>query len=452
MVKHSLNTQNRKTCGVIIALFVGMFRIFTILLLGGFLNLQAQGHELIFASKAASSINTVTLFPDTSLTKHSNIVYQQGTLFEVLAESKLEHEDASQNQKFKWYQVKTNDGRIGWVFGDAVAVIIPEENLDSVLSSFHKKRFMFNNGFEKAVTWVAEMKGRDNFHKKDYLNPIYKEYYLMVTNEKGQSVQINFAGESAAGKSNLFQFQMADLSGDKIPEFIFQKSNWPTGSNIENRDLLIYSFQAGTLVKVFEERLTLQYDGNLTSPALYKAVEIEGTGIRVEYIDYMDCSAYSQKLDTDPRKSGSEKCLEYVTYSYQWDNRTNSYYQIYEESRTPVQASMRFNGIYLKASPELTGKSIRIVQRTEALQVVKHHEAFYQSDSGKKKMDNYLYVVLSSGEKGYVSADKVMFFNTEHAEVLLEYYYNAPLHKDEWKSAQSFVKILSDPDASAYRK
>lgn len=449
MVKHSLNKGNRRTSGVIIALFVGMIRIFTIIGFCGLLSLQAQSHELIFASKAATALNTITLFPDTSLTKHSNIVYPQGALFEVLGESYFEHEDASQNQKFKWFQVKTADGKIGWVFGDAIAVIMSDEDIDPAISSFHKKRFMFNNGFEKAVLWLAELKGRDNFHKQDYLNPLYKEYYLMVTNEKGQSVQINFAGESATGKSGLHHFQMTDLSGDKIPEFIFQKNNWPTGSEIENRDLLIYSFQAGTLLKVFEERLTLQYDGKLTSPALYKSIEIEGSGIRVEYIDYVGCDDYSQELDTDLRNNGSEKCMEYVTYSFQWDSRTNSYYQLYEESRTPVKASMRFNGIFLKSAPELTGNNIRIVQRTEPLQVIKHHEAFIKSRTGEKAIDNYLYVALPSGEKGYVPADKVVFSNTDHAEVLLEYYFKPPLHKNDWKSTMSFVKIYSEGDTSA---
>ncbi len=449
MVKHSLNTRIDRTYGLIIALFVGMIRIFAIIILCGLLSLQAQSHELIFESKAATALNTVTLFSDTSLTKHSNIVYQQGALFEVLAESHLEHEDASQNQKFKWYQVKTADGKTGWVFGDAVAVIMAEQHIDPAISSYHKKRFMFNNGFEKAVMWIAELKGRDNFHDQDYLNPLYKEYYLMVTNEEGQSVQINFAGESATGKSGLHAFQMTDLSGDKIPEFIFQKNNWPTGSNIENRDLLIYSFQAGTLLKVFEERLTLQYDGKLTSPALYKSVEIEGSGIRVEYVDYLSCSDYSQGLDTDVQSGGSERCMEYVTYSYEWDDRSNSYYQIYEESRTPVSASLRFNGIYLKENPKMTGTNIRIIQRTESLKVVKHHEVFAKNSAGKKVMDNYLYVVLPSGEKGYVSADKVVFANTDHATVLLEYYYESPLHKSEWKSSESFVKIISDGETSA---
>ena len=450
-VKHYLNSGNHGICGVIIALTYGMIRTFAIIFLSSILSLNAQGIDIIFQSKAATALNTVTLFPDTSLTKHSNFVYQQGELFEILGESYYEHEDASQNQKFKWYQVRTQDGKTGWVFGDAVAVIMADQFVEPAISSFHKKRFMFNNGFEKAVMWIASLEGRDNFHEQDYLNPAYKEYYLVITNEKGRSVQINFAGESATGKSGLHHFQMTDLSGDKIPEFIFQKNNLPTGSDMENRDLLIYSFQAGTLLKVFEERLTLHYEGNLASPSLYKSIEIEGPSIRVEYIDYLSCEDYSQSFETDKQSQGSERCMEYVTYSFQWDARTNSYYQIYEESRTPVKATMRFNGIYLKTAPKITGSNIRIIQRSEIFNIVKHHEEFILHRS-KKILDTYFYIVLPSGKKGYISANKVVFSNTDHANVLLEYYYKPPLHKNEWKNAGPFVKIISDPDASAFRK
>ncbi|HHS95314.1 MAG TPA: SH3 domain-containing protein [Phaeodactylibacter sp.] len=466
MVKHSLNPPHHRIHGVDIALsncppilidlnhymLIPMLRFFILIAFGGLLSLQAQGHELIFQSKVATALNTITLFSDTSLTKHSNIFFEQGELFEVIGESYYEHEDASQNQKFKWYHVRTLNGKTGWVFGDAVAVILPKDEIAPAVSSYHRKRFMFNNGFEKAVMWFGVLQGRDNFHEQDYLNPLYTEYYLIITNEKGKSTQINYAGQSAIGKSELYHFQMTDMTGDKIPEFIFQKKNHPTGSEIENRDLLIYSFQAGTLLKVFEERLTLLYDAQLASPTLYKAVEIEPKNIRIEYIDFLNCTDYSQQLPTDPQASGSEKCLEYVTYSFHWDDRSNSFYRIYDESRSPVKASMRFNGIYLKNSPKLTGKNIRIVKRTELFTVVKHHENFIKNSSGKKVMDNYLYIVLPSGEKGYVSADKVAFANTYHADVLIQYYRQAPLHKNDWKYSGDFVKFFFDRHTSVRKR
>ncbi len=451
MVKHSLNNQKLPVCGAIIAVIVGMIRVFVITMLAGLISLQAQGLDIIFQSKAATALNSVTLFQDTSLSKHSNVVFQQGTLFEVLGESYYEHEDAAQNQKFKWYRVRAQNGKTGWVFGDAVAVILPEQHVDPAIGAFHKKRFLFDNGFEKAVLWVASLSGRDNFHKQDYLNPPYKEYYLVVTNEKGRSVQINFAGESATGKSNLFHFQMTDLSGDKVPEFIFQKNSQATGSDLNNRDLLIFSFQAGTLVKVFEERLTLHYDGQLAAPSLFKSVEIDGPGIRIEYVDYGSCKNYHQPIDTDNQKKGSERCMEFVTYSYQWDEHTNSYYQLYEETRTAVKATTRFNGVHLKTAPNIAASNVRIMRSNELFRVIKHHEKFLLHN-GKKIIDNYLYVVLPSGEKGYLPANKVAFTETEHAELLLEYYYQPPLHKNDWKTEKPFVKIITDPNASAYRR
>ena len=63
------------------------------------------------------------LYPDSTFFAHSNIFYEEGTLFEVLKETRFEHEDEAQNQKFKWYQVKAPDDKIGWVYGDGLAVV-----------------------------------------------------------------------------------------------------------------------------------------------------------------------------------------------------------------------------------------------------------------------------------------------------------------------------------------
>jgi len=119
--------------------------------LTGCLSLHAQTLDVIFQNKAATALNTVTLYPDTSFTKHSNIECKAGELFEIISTSYYEHEDAAQNQKFKWYQVKTQTGATGWVYGDGLAVMLPDAHVEAALRNYHKKRFGFSNGFEKAV-------------------------------------------------------------------------------------------------------------------------------------------------------------------------------------------------------------------------------------------------------------------------------------------------------------
>ena len=74
------------------------------------------------------------------------------------------------------------------------------------------------------------------------------------------------------------------------------------GSPIENRHLQIFSFQAGLLNTVFEERLTLTYGDDQPSPALYKHIDIELPYIRVAYVDYVKCDHYHQQI---PQPQGS---------------------------------------------------------------------------------------------------------------------------------------------------
>ncbi len=437
---------------MIIAIYLNMIRYLLLMFFVATGSLGTQALDIIFQDKAAMALNTVTLYPDSTFSKHSNIDYKAGELFEILSTSHYEHEDAAQNQKFKWYQVKTSDGKTGWVFGDAVAVILPDRHVEASLKNFHKKRFSFDNGFEKSVLWVASMEGRDNFHENDYLNPLYKEFYLVLTNEQGRSVQINYAGESAMGKSNLKHFQFYDVSGDKIPELIFQKSTYPTGSNLEERSLEIYSFQAGTLLQVFKERMTLNYSDKLPAPSLYKFIEINGPLIRVEYIDYLSCSNYGLPHETGKVKKSQERCMEFVTYTYKWDERLKAYFNLYEESRSAPVTGIRSAGKFLRDKPStIKGKRLNLISRNDPLQVIKHHDAFV-SRGGKKLVDNFLYVKMPNGKTGYVPAHEVGFINTEHAKIIMAYYADTPLHKSKWKSDQSFLTIVSDPDTSVYNK
>ena len=436
---------------MIIAIYLHMIRFLFLITLLGFSPLNGQALDIIFQNKSATALNNLTLYPDSTFTKHSNIDFKAGELFEVLGSSHLEHEDMEQNQKYKWYYVKTATGQIGWVFGDAIAVILPDQYVEPALRSFHKKRFAFNNGFEKSVLWVASMEGRDNFHEKDYLNPLYKEFYLVLTNEQGRSVQINYAGESAIGKSELKHFQFYDVSGDKVPELIFQKSSFPTGLGFENRSLEIYSFQAGTLLQVFQEQMNLNYSDKMPAPSLFKYVEIDGPLIRVEYIDYVKCHKYSLLYDKGKVSHSRERCMEFVTYTYKWDERISAYHTLYEESRSAPEAGIRKAGIMLSEEPSVTSKKRGLIQRSDQLQVIKHNEAF-KSRSGKKFVENYLFVKLPNGKTGYVPANQIGFLNSEHAALLNKYYKNTPIHKSKWKSNQTFLKIVSDPNTSVYNK
>jgi len=109
---------------------------------------SSKASDLVFKSRVATALNSVTLYPDSSYFEHSDIRFSEGDLFEVLGETTLLHLDDAQNQKFKWYKVRSLSGQEGWIFGDGIGVMMTNENIDSKLQSFHKKKISLNNGFE----------------------------------------------------------------------------------------------------------------------------------------------------------------------------------------------------------------------------------------------------------------------------------------------------------------
>ena len=145
------------------------------LLLPFFLNGQ------ILPTRPATALNKVILYQDSSFFDHSSVVYEEGALFSVLGESRFEHEDAAQNQKFKWYYVQTPDQKKGWIFGDGIAVIQPADEIKGISYKYHLKEIQYDNSSEKLTAWIATIEGRDNLYEEDHLNPLYTVSYTHLT-------------------------------------------------------------------------------------------------------------------------------------------------------------------------------------------------------------------------------------------------------------------------------
>ena len=404
--------------------------------------------DVIYNSTAATSLNKVTLYPDSTFIKHSNVIFGEGTLFEIIGQTVEEHDDDSQTQKFKWYNVRSMDGREGWIFGDGLAVILSDAALDKRLRKFHKRKVNFNNGFENSVMWIASLEGRDNLHQQDYLNPLYSEFYIVITNQKNQSVHINYAGGSAMGHNELKQLKVQDVTGDGVPELIFELSNYPAGTDMEYRNLEIYSMQAGTLGKIFSERMTLVYEEDMPSPALFKNIQIEDKLLRVEYVNYIPCKDYSLEYEIDELNKNKERCLEYVTYTFGWVERMKMYQVLYKESHSAPLAIVNRTGVYLQNSPKANSPKSILIKPSEQLELIKHYENI-SLVNGQKKIDNYLLVRTSQGNTGYLPAHLLNFLDIAHSKILNKYYSNPPLLKVDWKTDSSFMKVSSQKNGSA---
>ncbi len=396
--------------------------------------------QIIMNRRAAVTVSPVRLFADSSYAKQTETTFTEGELFEVLGESSLEHLDNTQNQTFKWYKVRSASGVTGWIFGDNLAVVLPDFLVDAPLRPYFKKSARFDNGFEKATVWVAGTDGHDvKDPKMPQSFPSYKEFYLVVTNERGKCVVLNYANASETAKKDVQSIYFQDLTDNKIDEIIIETTSLPTGGTTEERTLEVYSFKSGALEKIFEERLSLLWETDVPSPALSKYVEIEGSTIRVAYLDFVECDKYSLGLPTDIRSRTQERCIEYVTYSLVWDKTMRQFKTLYKPSRRTLQAVVN-QPFAMKSSPSFSSTNAQLVLPEDRLQIIKHYETVVV-EKGKKMIQSWFYVKHPAGVLGYVPANMISFKNTEHAALLKSYYEKPPLMKQDWHATEHFVSV-----------
>lgn len=419
-----------------------MYRLIIIHTIFFFMSFDAFGIQI--DSSSATALNTVTLYADSTFVEEVGHVYREGTFFKVLKKSYFEHPDADQKQKFKWFQVQTADKEIGWIFGDGLAIFVPLQDVDKALKSFHQKKMNLGNGFDGATLWIAAIQGRDNFHAQDYMNPLYNEYYLVVTNKRGNSVLMKCSGESARGQTFVQNVQYKDITGDGYPEFIVQRRTEGVSSSMDEREVEIFTMKAGTLSSIFSEHMTLSYEADVPSPALYKQIEIEDRSIRVSYIDYVSGKRYSLDYNQGPNYPRRERCMEYVTAYYSWDKRTKTFKNLYGESRLAPKAGLWKNSFMIKEKPQYSSRTISNIRSNEAVSVIKHYEE-YVVEGGKKKVKNWFFVQSKDGKYGYIPAEKLGFVQTEHADILNRYYLNPPLSKQEWTTDGNAFLMVNIP-------
>ncbi len=424
-----------------------MKHLFLIILACFYSNLLLASIDLVLNSRVATTLSGVSIYPDSTFEKQSNGSLQVGELLEVLGETNLEHEDDSQNQKFKWFKIRSMKGKEGWVYGDGIAVSISKSRIDDKLQKVHKQKYSFNNGFEKAILWIGGIEGRDNFHKQDLLNPPYKEYYIVISNDRGDCMFINSGSENARGQMDLRYFQFTDTTGDDIPEILLQTSSFSTEHDVENRILEIYSFQTGGLNRIFEERMSLSYGANQHTPALFKNIEVDGEIVRVAYIDYLSCENYHLDNDYGSFNKKRDKCMEYVTYTYAWSDRLKQYRMIYKESRTAPAVGSRKNNLAILNEPSIMGKSVGTVSRSDRMEIIKQFNRPLL-ENGVKKTVPYFFVKLKNGNTGFVKAAEVGFIDIEHAELLNQYYRSPKPDLKNWKTKKHFLKITGDNRSS----
>ena len=409
-----------------------------------------ESFDLVFKDRAGTALSALTVYSDSMFTKPTRHSFSSGQLLEIIGETELEHEDDAQKQTFKWYQVRATDGLEGWVFGDGLAVILPEAHLDPAVRAFHKKKMEFGTGFEQAILWMAAIEGHDNFHRGGLLNPVYSETYLVITNRRGRSIPIYFGGENTQGIIRLQEMQFQELTGDAAPELILLRQYRTDQDQKEVRNLELYSFQAGTMQKVFDERLNLPVREGLQNPCPYKFVELDEGIIRVEYVELKNCDQYALSLKTGIHGASADRCLEYITYSYHWDHRKKNYQLLYEESRSAPQVRVNVPGVFLQENPDASARRIRSIRPQERIDVIRQQEVWL-TERGKQRREAYFYVRLPEGAYGYIPVRFTNFTEMAHARQL-DHYYQHPSTSAKAQDLSFFSVRGVRSDSSAFHQ
>ena len=379
-------------------------RIITVL--GGILlTITASAFQQPDLEKMAVSVNKFILFPDSSFYNHSNIAIAEGETFELIDETKLFHDDDSQTQKYKWYQIKLNSGIKGWVFGNNIAVFESETMRQLNLKETQAK---LSYNYYNSKIWTASILG---YEAKSSKIP-YTEKYLVFTNASKQSRYIQIGREQVEGRSWVADVQLVDLNDDAYQEVVVQLNSKGAMTETVNQYLEIFTMKYDNMQNIFSEKINLGRASQNIAPINRKFLEVEEGSIRVAYLDYFDCS-----------DSFGGSCMEYVTYTYAWDKSANRFETLYEPSRTKPVLKPKNDNLHLYPGPGLY-QTVGTVDTRERLKVIGQEEKYLKrGDQVTKKI--YFLVETFDGKRGYIESKDVDFVENDYSKSLNSY-YNQP--------------------------
>ena len=105
---------------------------------------QATAHDWVIEGRAIVALGNLGLFADSTFASNTVSFHKEGEIFRFLDMTKQLHEDDAQKQLFPWYKVETTSGKIGWLYGDIVVVILPRFKVTETVADFYKKTFHLN--------------------------------------------------------------------------------------------------------------------------------------------------------------------------------------------------------------------------------------------------------------------------------------------------------------------
>ncbi|MCB0661445.1 MAG: hypothetical protein KDC24_01800 [Saprospiraceae bacterium] len=383
-----------------------------------FVSLQIQASnpiDWIEEENAAIALNNLTLYSDSSFSGRTVAFYKEKSLFKVIRKTASFYEDDAQKQLFRWFQVETPDHRIGWIFGNDLAVMEQAYRVPKTLKGYYKREKYFPNHFGNAKIWVASMEGKDLLSDRKRLKPSYREEYLIFTNRDLISDFILITTYNLYGASSLKEIQLKDITGNGTRDLVVETEYFETGTTKANRDVEIYSFQQNQLEKIFEESISLEMQGRKRSPCGFKHVSIQPQTIRVEYIDFTDCNKGSETISWQI-SSTQEYCVDFVTYTYTWNQDNQKFDLLYAPTRSKVSGRLIFPDTWMRDQPGNYGRRKLTLQYAEVVNV---KELVSNDDTAQ---NDWFLIEIDNGDTGYIPANALMLRQTVHAGIINAYY------------------------------
>ena len=388
-----------------------------------FLVLSANAFESANMEKMAVSISKFILFPDSTFYKQSNIAIVEGETFELIDETKLYHEDDSQTQKYKWYKVKLRSGKVGWAFGNNIA-IFDKTNTDKLVDPARKAKLSYS--YYNSTVWAASSLGYDAVSSAQ--TP-FLEKYLVFTNAAKTSRFVQIGRERVEGKSWVDNIQLVDLNNDSYEEIVVQLESKGAMSETVNQYLEIFTMKHDMMKNIFSEKINLGRASQNVAPINRKFLEIEDGSIRVAYIDYFDCS-----------DSYGGSCMEYVTYSYVWNKSTDKFESLYEPSRTQPVLRPISDNLDLFPGPGLN-QTIAKIDTRETLKVIAQNEKYLKYGGGVVKKKIYFLVETFDGKRGYIESKDVKFVENDYSKSLNSYYHQPAVNVSRFGQGVIAVQV-----------
>lgn len=380
---------------------------------------------------AAIALNNLTLYADSSFSGRTVAFYKEKSLFRLLDKTAQLYEDDAQKQLYRWYKVETHDQRVGWIYGNDLAVMEPSYKVPNVLKGYYKRDKFFPNHFGNAKIWVAAMEGQDLLSDKKHLKPSYREEYLIFTNRDVASDFVLITTYNLYGASSLKEIFLKDITGNGTRELIIATEYFKTGSTQASRDVEVYRFQKEKLEKIFEEAISLEMPARKKSPCGFKQINIQPQTIRIEYVDFTICNKGSNHIASSI-SSTQEYCVEYVTYSYYWNVSGSSFNMLYAPSRSTLTARMIFPDTKLRDQPGKFGRELLSLPYATVVTV----EELVSNDVNQT--NDWFLIRTEYGKEGYVPANSLMLRETTHAGIINSFYNGQPATNRRFIKLENF--------------